>query len=371
MENINSIHSFYQAPSNIALIKYWGKMPKLKDADPIESWQIPLNPSLSLTLKNCKTNMQVQFIHDPDVAGQLEFYFHQQRNLKFEKKIISFLQNAKNYYSFVQEGKLIIHSENTFPHSSGIASSASSMAALNLCLMDLLYQLKGASNQYWQEKEFRSEVSKLARLASGSACRSIEGGLNLWGNFNFDDTVGSNLFATQLLVDSDFLMQIQDTLMVISDQPKQVSSTDGHQSMDDHPYRQARKIKATENLKNILMSIRNQDFFSFAQIVESEAWDLHALMMSSPKPFCLIESETLFVIKQITKIRLEEKIPFCFTLDAGPNVHVLYPKAFQAEVLDKINLINSQIGFKAKLIHDEVGMGASKIKQGKEYGIAG
>ena len=166
----------WSAPSNIALVKYWGK----KDN------QIPANPSVSFTLNNCKTITKLAFtkkdlstkrITSSD-SFSFDLLFEGQPKEDFKPKIQKFLERIEVYLPFLKDYHFTIDTENTFPHSSGIASSASGMAALAMNLMSL----EKALNPAMTDDYFYQKASLLARLGSGSACRSVKGQVVVWGN---------------------------------------------------------------------------------------------------------------------------------------------------------------------------------------------
>jgi diphosphomevalonate decarboxylase len=124
----------WRSPSNIALVKYWGKHGK----------QLPGNPSISFTLDKCysETSLAISEKDAKDKDIQLKFYFDKKENLAFRIKILSFFEDIAGDFPFLSRYALSIHSTNSFPHSSGIASSASAMSALALCLCDMEAKLK-------------------------------------------------------------------------------------------------------------------------------------------------------------------------------------------------------------------------------------
>ena len=143
--------------SNIALIKYWGKYEN----------QIPANPSISYTLNHCKTNTSMEFFADEQFSVQT--YLAGNEEKKFAEKIEKYFKNIEDFLPWILKGKYIIRTENTFPHSSGIASSASGFGAIAKCLMNLDEQFSGKIADDLKAKK----ESFLARLGSGSACRSL------------------------------------------------------------------------------------------------------------------------------------------------------------------------------------------------------
>jgi diphosphomevalonate decarboxylase len=261
------------------------------------------------------------------------------------------------YLPFLNNFKFKIETTNSFPHSSGIASSASGMSALSLCLMDMERQMQPEiPDDYFVEK-----ASFLARLGSGSACRSIEGPLIVWGEHHEVDG-SSNLFGTKYPfgVHQNF-KNYQDTILLVDKGEKQVSSTLGHDLMLDHPFAEQRFRQAKENLSKLIPVFKNGDLSEFIKIVESEALSLHAMMMTSRPYFILMKPNTLQIINHIWKFREETGSNVCFTLDAGANVHVLYPEIEKETVLHFIKKELSKFCKNEEFIEDEAGLGAEKI----------
>lgn len=338
----------WSAPSNIALVKYWGK----------KQHQIPANPSVSFTLNNCKTITKMAFakkMNDGDFS--FELLFEGKPKEDFKPKIIKFFERIFEYCPYLKDFHFTIDTENTFPHSSGIASSASGMAALAVNIMSLEKLL----NPEMEEAYFFQKASFLARLGSGSACRSIKGEVVVWGDHS--EIEGStNLFgvAFSSAVHDNF-KNYQDTILLVDKGEKQVSSTVGHDLMHNHPYAERRFLQAHENLSEIKSVLKDGDVGRFIKIVESEALTLHAMMMTSMPYYILMKPNTLEIINAIWKFRNETQIPVCFTLDAGANVHVLYPQNTKEKVLEFIK--SKLVGYcqNGQYICDEIGHGAMSI----------
>ena len=160
----------WRSPSNLAILKYWGK----------HGVQLPNNPSLSMTLQNAFTDTVIRYRPKEDYTEtiDLDFHFHEEANEVFKGKIERYFESLLPIFPFLKQLKLDIHSGNSFPHSSGIASSASSMSALALCLCTMEDQFFGTLDD---DTEFDRKASFVARLGSGSASRSIFPGMALWG----------------------------------------------------------------------------------------------------------------------------------------------------------------------------------------------
>jgi diphosphomevalonate decarboxylase len=345
---IDSGRFAWSAPSNIALVKYWGKK-----AD-----QIPANPSISFTLNNCKTITSLAFSKKENNGDfSFDLLFEGKPKEDFKPKILKFFERIENYCPFLKDYHFNIETENTFPHSSGIASSASGMAALALNIMSLEKALyPEMTDDYCYRK-----ASFLARLGSGSACRSIKGEVVVWGN-HAEIEGSSDLFGVSFPAPvHDNFKNYQDTILLVDTGEKQVSSTVGHDLMHDHPFAEQRFAQAHCNLSEIKTILESGNLEKFIAIVESEALTLHAMMMTSLPYFILMKPNTLGIINRIWKFRNETQIPVCFTLDAGANVHVLYPENVSAKVLQFIQ--SELVGYCKNdgYICDVVGKGSQLI----------
>lgn len=339
----------WSSPSNIALVKYWGKH---KD-------QIPANPSISFTLSNSKTITELRFKKKTDAPGiSFEIFFEGESNEAFRPKIQTFFERIAPYVPFVNHYHFEIDTKNTFPHSSGIASSASGMSAIALCLMDVEKLL---ATQTISQEYFNRKASFLARLGSGSACRSIEGELVIWGkNKSFEGS--SDLFGirfTEALHEN--FKDYQDAILLVDKGKKQVSSTVGHKLMDGHPFAKERFDQAHRNLAELKDVLVSGDLKRFVEIVESEALTLHAMMMTSMPYFILMKPYTLEIIQKIWKYREENDSNLCFTLDAGANVHMLFPKVEAPQVYEFIKTQLVAYCQNGHYICDAIGSGAQKI----------
>lgn len=308
--NIHSQTVSESCPSNIALIKYWGKYDN----------QIPANPSISYTLNHCKTNTSMEFAAGE--AFSVQTFLSGNEEVKFAEKIEKYFRNIEQYLPWILKGKYSIRTENTFPHSSGIASSASGFGAIAKCLM----ALDASFSEKISEEESLRKASFLARLGSGSACRSLYNGLVVWGES--DEVEGSsNLFGVQY-PDSEtheVFKNFNDWVLLIHEGQKSVSSTVGHGLMNTNPYAERRFQEARENFVPMKEILKSGDMGRFIKLVEHEALTLHAMMMMSDPAFILMKTGTLEVINKIWDFRRETGLPLFFTLDAGANVHLLFP----------------------------------------------
>jgi diphosphomevalonate decarboxylase len=338
----------WQTPSNIALVKYWGKTHP----------QIPKNASISFTLNNCHTITTIKFEKkEKTSAVDFDLFFEGKEKEEFKPKIAAFFKRIQDYCSYILEYKMIINSENSFPHSSGIASSASGLSAIAMCLMSLEHEI----NPDLTKEFINKKASFLARLGSGSASRSIEGPLVVWGAHT-EIKGSSDLFGVQFPHKVHPIFEnYQDAILLVDKGEKQVSSTVGHNLMHEHPYAENRFTQANDNLSKISKILQNGDVKAFIDLVESEALTLHAMMLSSAPYFVLMKPNTLEIINRIWQYRNETNSNVCFTLDAGANVHVLYPESEKAAVNQFIENQLSSYCQKNHYICDTVGFGAVQL----------
>ncbi len=343
----NSGNTGWKSPSNIALIKYWGK----KDV------QIPQNPSVSYTLEQAFTKTTIAWQYNQNVKLSVSLRFEGYSNPKFAEKIENFLRSIVVDFPFLENTQFQITTSNTFPHSTGIASSASSMSAFCLGLTEIIAQVSGENTD---EATFYKRASYLSRLASGSASRSVYPIAAVWGSTRAQKD-SSDLFATPFAEISNFFSNFADAILIVDSTEKKVSSRAGHSLMVGNPYAEVRYSQAKENLDQLLEIMKGDDFESFANIVEEEALTLHALMMTSRPSYVLMKPNSLLIIEKIKKAREQIGIKMCFTLDAGPNIHLLYPLNESEKVKNFINEELCLLLPDVKVLFDKVGKGPEKL----------
>ena len=300
-----------RSPSNIAIVKYWGK----------HGTQLPNNPSISFTLSNCFTETKITYSENESMS--LKFYFEGKENPAFKAKIEKYLNENRRYFSFLNNLDLKIESYNSFPHSSGIASSASSMSALIMCLLEIKYK---------DAKIDLREASYLSRLASGSAARSVYPTMTLWGKTpSLPESSDEYAIPIGEMINPVF-KTYHDSILIVSSKEKSVSSRAGHSLMDNHPMAESRYATARKNTEDLLTILKQGDLEGFIRITESEANQLHDLMATSTPSYTLKDPNTIRIIDEILNFRKDTGLPVCYTLDAGPNVHLLYPDSCSKKV---------------------------------------
>lgn len=340
----------WKCPSNIAIIKYWGK----------HGLQLPKNPSVSFTLTNAHTETSIRFSPKTESGASvaLNFFFDGEPKPSFHPKILQFIERIKNIFPFLYELNLEIHSRNSFPHSAGIASSASSMSALAMCFCDMEQQLFGTLSE---TNEFLKKASYVARLGSGSACRSIFPYASVWGKHQeipgSDDEFGIG-YEQEL---HEVFHSFRDDILIVSQSEKEVSSTLGHALMDSNLFADQRFLQARQNMSELLPALKSGDLERFGEISEAEALSLHALMMTSSPSFILMAPNSLEAIARIRRFRKEKQLPVYFTLDAGPNIHLLYPSEIQHEIATFKKEQLQELCENQRILDDQVGHGPEKL----------
>lgn len=337
----------WESPSNIALVKYWGKYGD----------QLPQNPSVSFNLKYSKTLTKIIYQKTKSSKPKVKYFFEDKVNIGIEQKVKKYLETITVYQPFLKKLDLEIYSYNTFPHSAGLASSASSYSALahSLCSIenDLFKTLP--------DDLFYQKASFLARLGSGSASRSIPGKCILWGETDiFNESSNEIAVSMDSQIHQDF-KSYYDAILIIDSDKKTVSSTSGHALMNDHPFAKSRYLQANENVNMLINVFKNGNQKVFNEIVENEAMTLHALMLSSNPPIYNLKPKTLEVISKLIEFRKKNELSFTYTLDAGPNIHILYPKEIRSQIVDFIEKELLVFCENEKWIDDKIGDGPKEL----------
>ena len=327
-----------ESPSNIALVKYWGK----------HGLQLPLNPSVSFTLSHSTSRTRIHWKEAPEFG--YSFSFHGKEQKTFTPKLDAFFERIMDSAPELQGHCLEIESENSFPHSSGIASSASAFSALSLAIEEGIRRLRNVP------QVDLNRASEWSRLGSGSACRSLFPKAAVWGAHpkieGSSDIRGLDVSQRLHPVFKDF----HDVILLIDEGVKSVSSTAGHALMDGHVFGKARILQAFDHVEEMMNILSTGDLQRFIELVELEALTLHALMMSASDPYLLMRPGTVAAIESVRQFRKETDTPICFTLDAGANLHLLFPAASEQKVMPwvehELRMLNN-----GRYICDRVGNG--------------
>lgn len=340
-----NLKSQWRCPSNIALVKYWGK----------RDFQLPVNPSLSFALQHAYTETSVELTKP---TGQKAEFRFEGGNVGFADRLEKYLDHLSARMPWIDQHSFRIESRNSFPHSAGIASSASAYGALALCLTELDFIQAG---KVPEGPDFLRQASELARIGSGSASRSVFPGFALWGKTQLFES-SSDEYAIPLKDGIHPVFQgLHDAILLVDPGRKEVSSSAGHKLMDEHLFKRSRIAQAHEHIHALYLALLTGNQKNFVEVVENEALSLHAMMMTSNPSFILLKPNTLELIARIRHFREKSGIPLCFTIDAGPNVHLLYFQENEAEVKAFVDQELLKYCENRRWIDDRIGNGASPI----------
>lgn len=279
-----------RAHTNIALIKYWGK----KDA----KLRLPLMSSLSMTLDKFYTDTSIE------VADKNVFYLNGKKQTdESSKRVFAYLELLKQKFGI--NDLLAVNSINHVPTAAGLASSSSAFAAL-----------ASAFCAYYNINVDQKELSRLARLGSGSASRSIYGGFAIWQKGHDDESS----FAYAL--DEHPKMDLHLLAVELNQNKKKISSTRGMQDAQSSPFFEPWIARNELELKEMIAAIQANDFSKLGSLAELNASEMHAINLTANPPFTYFEPDTIKAIKLVQNLR-QQGIECYYTIDAGPNVKVL------------------------------------------------
>jgi diphosphomevalonate decarboxylase len=315
------------AHPNIAFIKYWGN----RD----ERLRLPVNGSISMNLDGLYTRTTVSF----QAALALDELVINGRAVSGPglARVSSILDEVRTAAGIRLRAE--VNSENNFPTGAGIASSASAFAALTVAATK-------AAGLDWDE----AQLSRLARHGSGSACRSIPPGFVEWEPGQGDkDSVAFSLAGPQHWA-------LADCVAIVSSGHKSIGSTEGHALAPTSPLQAARVVDAPRRLEICRRSILGRDFDGLAAIIELDSNLMHAVMMTSNPTLFYWQPATLTVMRAVREWRMAG-LPVAYTIDAGPNVHVICPQEQAAGIMEKlkelpgvIDTLMAKVGGAAKLV---------------------
>ncbi len=302
----NKMKATAVAPSNIAFIKYWGK----KD----EKLRLPENGSISMNLDNLLTKTTVEFsssfrLDQMIIDGEKElgtgFY-----------RVVSQLNRIRRLAHISEKAKIV--SKNNFPRGTGLSSSASGFAALT-------FAASKAAGLNLNEKE----LSTLTRFGSGSACRSIPDGFVEW----LDGETSDSSYAVSLYPANYW--NILDIVVIVSNEIKEVSSTEGQKLAKLNPFFPVRISRIKSKIAQLKKHLKEKNFQEFGELIESEAIELHAIMLTSKPSLMYWLPDGLRVMKMAKKWR-DEGLPVYFTVNTGQNIHLIVEEKNKNKLLKKL-----------------------------------
>jgi len=311
-----------RAPANIAFIKYWGKQD--------ERLRLPLNPSISINLSDVHTVTTVEFSPDypedvVEIRMQNTTYKNSlQRNVVGEEtirkseqeRVVAHLNRIRKIARMRLSAKVV--SANNFPSSSGVASSASGFAALTV-----------AAAAAARLKLSERELTILARMGSGSACRSIPDGFVMWEAA----ATSEESYAYSLFPESYW--DIRDIVVIVARHMKEVPSTEGMRKAGSSPLLPGRIRGVTQKIGLLKRALEKRDFPTLGRIIEEDSVSMHAVMVTQDPPVFYWNDATITVIRAVSAWR-DNGLPVYATLDAGPNVHVMCEGKDEEKVTQKI-----------------------------------
>lgn len=328
-KNVKTLIATAIASPNIALIKYWGN----RD----QRLRLPSNGSISFNLEGLFTRTQVTF--ETALADDTFTLNGGQVTGMGLQRVQAVLDEVRGMAGLSLRAE--VQSENNFPSGAGIASSASAFAALALAA-------SAAAGLSLSE----AGLSRLARHGSGSACRSIPGGFVEWQAGKSDE----DSFAFSIAPPDHW--KLVDCIAVISSEQKTTGSTEGHDLADSSPLQVARVEDAPRRLKLCRRAILDRDFTALADVVELDSNLMHAVMMTSRPALFYYQPATLTVMEAV-RVWREGGLPVCYTIDAGPNVHVICPQdncaviAERLKALDGVRqVLTAPVGGPARLVSE-------------------
>lgn len=280
------------APSNIAFIKYWGR----KD----EVLRLPENGSLSMNLSGLQTTTTVEF--SPDyIEDYIEINGTREPNEG--SRVTKHLDRVRTLAKISYFAKVV--TKNNFPTGTGLSSSASGFAALTVSAAK-------AAGLTLSEKD----LSILARQGSGSACRSIPDGFVEWLDGDTSDTS----YAVSLYPPDYW--DIVDVVAVVSEGRKDVSTSEGQKLVGSNPFFPVRRAHIKERLELVKKLLAVKNFPEFGKLIEAEALELHAIMLTSRPSLIYWTPGTLTIMKLINKWK-EDGLPVYFTINTGQDIHLI------------------------------------------------
>ncbi len=339
----------WRSPYNIELVKHFGK----------REHNLPANPSLSISLSEActETSIEYEFIEALNSAG-VNCLLEGNDDATFTKCISAFIENVVIDIPILNRLRMNISSKRTLPYLSGGYSLASVFSSLALCLCSIEEKINGSITG---TMDFYRKASYLARFGSGTACRSVYGGYVVWGDSD-DYRDFSNLYAHPFPFEvHPIFQQMEYNILMVSPENKKITDLTETTMVKTHAYSSGRFDEARNNLSTLIRTLQSGDIDAFIKIVENEALSLHAFLISSLEEGILLKPESNAIIEKIRLFRRETQIPVCFTLDIGPNIHLLFPSAYKDQIasLVKNDLLSFCEG--KKVFSDCIGKGPEQL----------
>jgi diphosphomevalonate decarboxylase len=301
-----------RAGSNIAFVKYWG----VADA----RLNIPLTNSISMTLAEAYTTTTVSWYQDDELDRDDVILDGRRLTHRDADRVLAHLDRLRKLAGLSH--RAVVRSQNNFPTASGIASSASGFAALTVA---------GAAGLGLDLDD--SRLSALARQGSGSACRSLFGGFVEWERGSDDDTS----VARQLHPADHW--SLCDLVAVVSKTWKSTSSAEGHTLAATSPMNHCRVASLETALHEVRHAVADRSIERLGPVIEQDALAMHSVMMTSRPSLLYWLGGTVDILHAVCRMREEEGIPVYFTIDAGPNVHLICERPWVSAIRTQISAL--------------------------------
>lgn len=316
------------AHANMAFIKYWGK----KNLE----LNIPANGSISVNLDNLKSLTTVEFVEG---LKKDEVTINGQKEVGEESRVSKHLDRIRKLSGIDLKARVV--SENNYPTAGGLASSGSGFAALSV-----------AASAAAGLKLTEQELSILARQGSGSAARSISDGIAEWlaGDTN-EESYAYSLYP------ADY-WDISAVVAVVSSEEKKIKSTQGHGLVESSPFYAVRLSEMSKKIEEMKEILARRDFTAFGELLEAEALNMHAVMLTSKPALVYWRGGTVEVMHRVRKWR-QEGLESYFTIDAGPQP-VLFCE--NKDVEDLVSRLK-QIDMVKDVVVNKPGEGARLIEE--------
>lgn len=351
-----------RAPSNIAILKYMGKSDS--------ALNLPMNPSLSLTLNDLCTWAEVSIeasstfslsigesspkLEASSAAGLVAPVWSDASRGKAHRHVERVRNELRPVFEDLgwgwMDGAWTLRTANTFPAGAGIASSASSFAAMTLAFAAAGCASGDRFREEWRRPEVLSRITSLSRRGSGSSCRSFYGPWALW-----EGDAARELPAPRM-------PELCDLVVVVDAGTKSVSSSEAHARAMDSPIWPGRPERVARRLEKARSALESADLPALSALAWADAWEMHSLFHSLPQPFTYWSADTLEILKWAESHRawVSDNEPPIVTLDAGPNVHLIVPRRSKDPWLEKLRATFGQFS----ILADDQGRGAELLENG-------
>jgi len=342
------------APTNIAIIKYWGKNPTF------ENIHVPNKSSLSFTVQKLTTTTTVEAERG---EFEIEFTLNGKKitaEMKEAKYVFKFLNNIKKFYPFLNNYKIKVVSENNFPTAAGYASSASGFAAFARALVEAVPEFEDIRND-------DKKVSILARLGSGSATRSVpsKGGLVLWKrgvdpetSYLYDEKEASERSYAYTLIEPEKLQDLSIIYTKVNEGAKKIKSRAGMKStVQTNPvYWNWIRYEEAHLLKETIDALQNNEREKLLNNIMKASNGLHSMCLYTQPSITYLNDTSKLIMHSIEEYNNDE-VKAAYTFDAGPNAVIFTYKEYEKEVKDLLlNILEDE----QKILSTSVGEGPRK-----------